>query len=103
MSKIMITIRSDNVGNVNKLSQKGRKKSETGKTVGVLKNTHKKIKNTKKVKQNAFLITQNKTERKFSRESVSSKPLTIQKQTDNLADAGWVLPEECVHETTGIN
>ena len=44
-----------------------------------------------------FLIRQNKTECKFSRESSSSKPRTIQKQTNNLAAASWVLPEECVN------
>ena len=45
-----------------------------------------------------FLIIHNKTKCKFSRESCSSQPRTIQNQTDNLADAGWVLPERCVHD-----
>ena len=42
-----------------------------------------------------FLIRQNKRECKFSRESSSSKPQTIQKQTNHLAAASWMLPEGC--------
>ena len=42
---------------------------------------------------------QNKTECKFSRVSSSSKPQAIQKQTNHLATASWVLPEGCLHET----
>ena len=43
-----------------------------------------------------LLNRQNKTESKFSRESSSSKPQTMQKQTNHLAAASWVPPEECV-------
>ena len=42
------------------------------------------------------MLRQNKTECNFSRESSSSKSRAIQKQTNNLAAAGWVLPEECM-------
>ena len=45
-----------------------------------------------------LLIRQNKTECKFSREYSSSKPQTIQKQTNHLAAASSVLPERCVLE-----
>ena len=47
-------------------------------------------------RERCFLIIQNKIECKFPKES-SSKPRTRQKQTDNLADASWVLPEGSVH------
>ena len=57
----------------------------------------KELRNTKNQTER-FLITQNRTESKFSRESSSSKPRTIQKQTNNVAAASWVLREECVHE-----
>ena len=44
-------------------------------------------------KERCFLII----ECKFPRKSSSSKPQTRQKQTDNLADAGWVLQEGGVY------
>ena len=47
-------------------------------------------------RERCFLIIQNKIECKFPKQS-SSKPRTRQKQTDNLADASWVLPEGSVH------
>ena len=46
------------------------------------------------------LFNQTKQDKmQFLKESPSSKPRTIQKQTHNIAAASWVLPEGCVLET----
>ena len=72
------------------------------------------FKNTEKVKQNTFELYQKKkptkthTQKqpkkyKFSRESSSSQPRTIQKETDNLVDAGCLVHTFFWQNPTGIS
>ena len=68
----------------------GKNKFKVYRLYTCISKTHKRFNRT-------FLIRKNKTERTFSRQSSSSKPQTIQKQTSHLAAAMYVKTEWSYH------